>query len=153
MFTSYSMGAVATGSSVKLDDREAFYKAMSEFPEGLRLVVSVEEEKDIRTGAANRYLWGAVYKYIEDETGQPKETTHAEMCDRFLKRHVHYTDKRTGLTVEKWVVSGSSGLTPKEFYQFVENVRLFAAEWLGLSIPDPNPEYRRFRAEAFKAAA
>lgn len=155
MFTAYTMGAVATGcgSGIELDDREEFWRAMLEYPAGLRLVVSVDEEKDIRTLAANKYLWGVVYKWIENETGQPKESTHAEMCERFLKRQVHYIDKRTGLTVEKWFVGGSSGLTPREFFDFVEQCRLFAAEWHGISIPDPDPEYKRRRAEVFKEAA
>lgn len=150
---SYRAGAVATGSGIQLDDREDFARAMRELPAGLRLTISVEEEKDVRTAAANRYLWGVVYKWIENETGQPKESIHAEMCEQFLRRQVHYVDKKTGLTVEKWYVAGSSGLTPREFYEFVENVRLFAAEWHGISIPDPDPEYRRRRAEVFKEAA
>jgi hypothetical protein len=150
---SYRAGAVATGSGIQLDDREDFTRAMRDLPAGLRLTLTVEEEKDVRTSAANRYLWGVVYKWIENETGQPKESTHAEMCERFLRRQVHYIDKKTGLTVEKWYVTGSSGLTPKQFYEFVENVRLFAAEWHGISIPDPDPEYRQMRAKVFKEAA
>lgn len=150
---SYQAGAVATGSGIELDDRDDFASAMREMPAGLRLTVTVEEEKDVRTLAANRYLWGVVYKWIEQETGQPKESTHADMCERFLRRQVHYIDKQTGLTVEKEYVVGSSGLTPREFYEFVENVRLFAAEWHGITIPDPDPEYRRRRAEVFKEAS
>jgi hypothetical protein len=40
------------------------------------------------------------------------------------------------------VVESSTLQTVKGFYMFVEQVRLFAAEFMGLSIPDPNPAFR-----------
>ena len=149
---SYVMGGTLTGTGLALDDRDEFVRAMRRAAQCLRVTVTVEEEKDRRSLAANRYLWGVVYLWIEKETGQPKELTHAEMCERFLKRQIHYTEKATGLIVEKWFVGGTSGLTVKAFYEFVENVRLFAAEWLGIAIPDPDPEYRRYRAALQEAA-
>lgn len=136
-----------------LDDQEAFRTANWRMKHGQRVKVTVEPEKDHRTAVANRYHWGVVIWTIADETGQDEDSIHYDMCDRFLRRRIQYVDISTGRTVEREFAIGSSGLTVREFYDFVEKCRLFAAEFFGLSIPDPDREYRRVYAELLKEAA
>jgi hypothetical protein len=152
MFTEFAVAGTVKQGRIELADEAGYRKFVKGLAEGLCVTVTVSEEKDIRTIVANRYLWGVCYRDIEKETGQPRELIHAEMCERFLKQQVVYLDKATGLTVEKWYVGGSSGLSVREFYEFVEKVRLWAAEWLELTIEDPDPEYRRWKASVLKAA-
>jgi hypothetical protein len=133
--------------ALRFEDRDFYDRAVDTLVIGLSYTVKIEEEKERRSSAANRFLWGVVYRDIFDETGTPKEVTHAEMCERFLRKQVFYTDKATGLTVEKWIVGGSSGLTPKQFHKFVEEVILWAAEWLHLTIDNTTRDYRDYTAE------
>lgn len=144
--------AIDAGGRLVLDDQEEFRTAMWRMKHGQRVRVTVEPERDHRTGVANRYHWGVVIKMIADETGQDEDSIHYDLCDRFLRRRIQYVDMATGRTVEREFAIGSSGLTVREFYDFVERCRLFAAEFFGLSIPDPDREYRRTYAELQEAA-
>lgn len=100
----------------------------------------VEEQQETRSDRANRYLWGVVYRAISKDTEQDKESVHEAMKQRFLgDSSVVFVNPQTGEVEERRVVGSSRKLKVHEFYLFVENVRLFASEWLGLVIPDPEP--------------
>lgn len=145
-------GTITDDGKLVLDDPEAFRTANWRMKRG-QVVVTVEQRKDRRTHVANRYHWAVVIKMIAEETGQDEDSIHYDLCDRFLRRRIHYIDMATGRTVEREFAIGSSGLTVREFYEFVERCRLFAAEFFGLSIPDPDSEYRRERDRALLEAA
>ena len=49
-----------------------------------------------RSAAANRYLFGVIYRDIEEYTGQPKEQIHDEMCVRFTSETISYVNPKTG---------------------------------------------------------
>jgi len=131
------------------DDTHLYRAYVNSKGVGERVVVTFEDEGEKRSSAANRFLWGAVYKAVEEDTGSPKDVTHAAMCERFLKKQVFYLDKHTGLTVETWIVGGSSGLTPKAFHEFVQNVILYFAEHHGITVQDAE-DYTRERGEVMK---
>jgi hypothetical protein len=150
-FTSYQCAAFIKDGKLVLDDTYAFKTAMCRAKDGTRLTVTVEREKDRRSVEANRYYWGVVIKLIAQETGQPAQDIHDDLRDRFLRKTITYTDAN-GLIREREFARGSSGLTVAEFYEFVEQARLFAAEFFGLRIPDPDPEYWRQREKAMEAA-
>lgn len=150
---SFQLGATAVDSGHKLrlkfDDSVLYLTQVNRLAVGGRYVVTVEEESDKRSVAANRYLWGPIYTTVERDTGSPKEVTHAAMCERFLKKQVFYVDKHTGLTVETWLVGGSSGLTVKQFHEFVENVKLYFSEEHGMTFDD-SEDYNREHADVMK---
>lgn len=148
---SYSCAAFIKDGKLVLDDSYAFKTAMCRLKDGARLTLTVEREKDRRSVEANRYYWGVVIKLIAQETGQPAQDIHDDLRDRFLRKTITYTDS-AGLIREREFSRGSSGLTIAEFYDFVEQARLFAAEFFGLRIPDPDPEYWRQREKAMEAA-
>lgn len=134
-----------------LEDEHAYRESIWRMKPGPK-IISIEDRKDRRSHVANRYHWGVVIKMVAGETGQDEDSIHYDFYDRFLRRRIHYTDAM-GHTVEREFAVGSSGLTVKEFYEFVEKCRLFAAEFFGLRIPDPDPEYRRLRAQVMSEAA
>jgi len=137
---------------LKMDDLGLYRDYLDSKGAGERLVATFEDEQEKRSSAANRYLWGVVYKTVEDETGSPKEVTHDEMCKKFLTKQVFYTHKRTGQTIEYWVRGGSSGLTPKAFHEFVEKVSLFFQEHSGITFPDAE-DYRSERTRVLDDVA
>lgn len=114
-----------------------------------RILVTIEEEKNLRSIKANNYLWGTVYQLLAKENEQTEEDLHDAMCVLFLpneKKRVEFFNKMTGesLSVD---VDGrrSSKLTGAPFYDFVERVRLWGVEFLGVITPDPDPDYWRKR--------
>lgn len=147
----YQTGACIEDGKIVLDDSYAFKTAMWRMRPG-RVTITIEQERDRRSAAANRYYWGVVIKLIAEETGQSEMDIHDDLRDRFLRKTITYTDKRTGLIHEREFSRGSSGLTVSEFYEFVEHARLFAAEFFGMRIPDPDREYRQQRDKAREAA-
>lgn len=151
---SFAIGAsvvdVGHKKRLKFESDRAYLEFINRLGVGTSLVVTIEEEGAKRSMAANRYLWGVVYKAIEEETGMPKEAIHSEMCDRFLKKQVFYVDPKTNLTVEIWVRQGSSGLSPKAFHDFVKNVQLHASEWHGIVFDERDPDYQAYQAEGAK---
>jgi hypothetical protein len=102
-----------------------------------------------RSEEANAYLWSVVYKLMAEDQQVTPEDIHDAMCERFLpneRKRVEFFNKLTGecLAVEA-DARRSSKLTGGEFYDFVERVRQFAAEFLGVVTPDPDPLYWRKR--------
>lgn len=104
-----------------------------------------------RSEEANAYLWGVVYPLLVAEQEMTPDEMHDAMCAQFLpneRKRVEFFNRMTGevLTVE---TDGrrSSKLTGGEFYDFVERVRQWGAEFLGVVTPDPDPLYWRKRGK------
>ena len=104
-----------------------------------------------RSTKANAYYWSTVLPLLAKENEQTPEDLHDAMCELFLPndfKRVEFFSRLTGevlrVTVDK---RRSSKLTGHEFYEFVERVRLWGVEFLGVITPDPDPEYWRKRRD------
>ena len=114
--------------------------------------VVIEPHRDRRSERANAYLWGVVYKAIAEYTGHPAEAVHEAMVTKFLPseaQRLSFFERTTGEVLEVDInPRRSSKLTGTAFYDFVEEVRAFAREFLGVETPDPDPEYWRAAAKS-----
>lgn len=148
-----SREVTATGvlhaGKLRLDDKDGFAEELASMKDG-SIVLTVEHgtAKAIRSVRANRYYYGVVLRAIEQYTEQDKDDIHDFMCDRFLHHKVFLVNRETGEAEERDVAGRSSKLPPDEFCDFVERVRVFAAEFFGLRIPDPDPAWRLRSTEA-----
>jgi hypothetical protein len=119
---------------------------------GEALTVTIESFKARRSAKANAYLWSTVYRYIAEHTGEKPEDIHDAMCEKFLpneRKRVEFYNKLTGEALQiETDGRRSSKLSGGPFYDFVEEVRLWAREFLQVETPDPDPEYWRKRAKA-----
>ena len=123
---------------------ESFRRALHLMKEkGVNVVLTVEEFKAKRSSPQNRYYFGVVVKLIghglrdagwEPAACQP-EAVHEMMKREFLTVDEHVKDgvflKRTRSTTE---------LDTTEFMDYTEHCKRFAAEFLGVMIPDPNEQ-------------
>ena len=98
---------------------------------GKTVQITIEERKKRRRNPQNSYYHGVVLKYIADFCGYRGEDEingiHEELKRRFLPKIGNLG-----------IVKSTSSLNTEEFSAFVENVRMWAAEELGIYVPDPN---------------
>lgn len=146
----YQIGATRDEhGKLVVDSPESYKQAIRNLDPG-RYTVTIDNEEAKRSNAANRYLWGPIYSAIADYTGQSKEDIHDEMCARFTTRTINYTNPATGEIVELEVVTRTSGMKVGRFHAFVEQVKLFAAEFFGLTFEDAPAEFHQERERAEK---
>lgn len=116
---------------------------------GEHVDISIELHKDKRSQRANNYYWSQVLTPMARESGNTVEEIHEAMCQRFLPnehKRVEFFNRVTGecLAIET-DSRRSSKLSIHDFYDFVESVRAFAAEFLQLRTDDPDADYWRKR--------
>jgi len=115
----------------------------------LDILIRQHDARKLRSERANAYYWSTVLPLLAAENEQTPEEVHDAMCALFLPneaKRVEFFNKLTGesLTVQ---TDGrrSSKLTGGPFYDFVERVRLWGMEFLGVVTPDPDKDYWRKR--------
>lgn len=128
--------------------RQAYFRTLA----GHRVDITVRVHKDRRSEQANAYYWGQVLTPMSKDGSdgdQSPEEIHDAMCAMFLPdepKRVAFFNRMTGETLEvETDARRSSRLKGDEFYTFVEQVRKFALEFLGVRTEDPDPNYWRKR--------
>lgn len=137
------------GERVRLHDEKGYAKAVKaqQWPVGKALLWKLSPAT--RSDRANAYYWGVVLPQIEclSESGYDASELHDVFCERFIVTERKQVEFYSRLTGESFTVPiehrRSSGLSGQEFYDFVEKVRQFAAEFWGIETPDPDPTYWR----------
>lgn len=118
---------------------------------GTTIEVRIRRHKATRSERANRYYWGVVLALLAKDQEMTPEEMHDAMCDQFLpneRKRVEFFNKLTGETLDVEIdPRRSSKLKGDEFYDFVERVRLWGLEFLGVVTPDPEADYWRKRNE------
>ena len=98
---------------------------------GKTVAVTCEERKRHRSNEQNAYYWGVVLKTIADYAGYRGEQEitgiHEELKRMFLPKIGKLN-----------IVKSTSSLNTAEFTDYIENIRSWAAQELGVYIPDPN---------------
>lgn len=149
-----ALGFINERGGLEMHSREAMLGAMRQFPRGAEVIVSVTVAgKQTRSQRANRYYWSqvlAVMSKASSEGDQTPEEIHDAMCAMFLpdeRKRVEFFNRMTGEQLEVEINQRrSSKLKGDEFYTFVEQVRKFALEFMGVRTEDPDPNYWRKRA-------
>ena len=123
-----SHGIVKDGK-LELVNKDWFNDGLKKF--NGEVLITLEYDKASRSTQQNRYLWGAVYKLISGHTGYSVEEVH-ELCKfRFNQKHLDFGGEKIdfgGSTTE---------MSTGEFTGYIEAIRIWAAEYLEVNIPDP----------------
>ena len=104
------------------------------------VTLTIERKRAHRSLAANNYYW-FLLDLIEREKGQGADSLHDFFKKRFLSKIEMVINRNTGQVFEEVVPGSTADLYVGPFYDYVEKVRLFCAEELELTTPDPNPDY------------
>jgi hypothetical protein len=125
-------GRVKKGQLV-LSDPAAWRAAVAKH-EGRDVWVTVKRQFLSRTPQANRFYWGVVVDHIANCIGESAEDTHELLKAQFLpKRSIELLGGQ-GLEMPP----STRALSVEEFASYIERVRVWASQFLGLSIPDAN---------------
>ena len=126
-------GKVIKGQLVLADP--AAWRAAIARKDGRDVWVMVVRQQHARTMQANRYYWGVVVETVSAYIGETREDAHA-----LLK--AHHLPQRSIETLEGKVIDGvpptTRNLSVEEFSAYVERIKVWAATFLGLHIPEAN---------------
>ena len=123
-----------------VSNRNALSDTFAQF-EGKDVAITIEVAKKKRSGSQNRYYHGVVLPLIQnglkDATGEhySHEQVHDLLRHKYLVVDVPFKD---GLFAER--VKSSTELSTIEFEDYQANCKVFAAEFLGVVIPEPNEQ-------------
>ncbi len=125
--------------------RDRFDEALRAWPD-CRIILSVRKIYNSRSIQQNAYLHGVVIPEVQrgliDAGYSPNEVTMDAVKDllkyRFAKKEIVNTT--TGETME--MIHATHEMTTAEMTDFIEEVRRFASEYLGVYIPSPNEQLK-----------
>jgi len=96
--------------------------------------VTVTRQQHIRSLSQNRYYHGVVVDMIAGYIGESREETHELLKQRFLaQRDIELLD---GKHIQ--MPPSTRLLTIEQFTEFINAVKVWAEQFLGLSIPEAN---------------
>jgi len=121
-----------------LHNRKAFNSAVSGLREGTQVELAVTRLYATRSIKQNRWYWGVAVALLSEHTGYGPEEMHDILKAKFLPKHLAVTNGN-GRIVDSFVIGGSTReLNTVEFKEYTERVQQWAADDLGVVIPDPD---------------
>lgn len=99
--------------------------------------VTVRRLRATRSSQANRYYWGVVIALLAEHTGYTPEEMHEACKQLFVPKQLDLCSAE-GEVVHTTTMGGRTAtLTTAQFTAYVDQVRRWAAEELGVETPDP----------------
>lgn len=143
----YVTTARIRGGHLQMRNRQRFETAMRQFRDG-EVIVTVERAHATRSEAQNAYYFGVVLKYLHDYTEQGVDDLHEYCKHRFNAKVLMLCDKDGVIVGEERVGQSTAKLNKLTFGEYVERVRQWMRDDLGVVTPDPDPNWREHQSEA-----
>lgn len=115
-------------------DKEKFKQHVDSLPDN-DYYITIDKNKKDRSLRQNAYYWGVVIELIAKHMGHPKDEydfVHQKLASDFLGF------KKEVLGREFWIVPSTASLTTVQFEDYLSTLRMFAAQTLGVNVPEPN---------------
>ena len=120
----------AISGHAKMDNQRDFTMYLCSL-EGKTIDVTVENHRTKRSTPQNSYLWGVVYEVIARHTGYSSDQVHDLMRYQFLR-------VEDGRTPGLYTITSTAKLSKDEFSTYIEEIKLWASEFLSVYIPSPD---------------
>lgn len=110
--------------------------------EGKKVLITIEKLKKTRSLEQNAYYYGAVLPLVQnglhDATGQMKTTEqiHYNILLKMFAPENEIVNVETGEFITERL--SSSEMTTTQFMEYIMEIQKWAAEFLGIDIPNPN---------------
>lgn len=95
--------------------------------EGKEVQIKIEKRRSIRSLQQNKYYWGVVVELIAEDLGYTPQEAHDALRLEFLK----VQDGKLP------TVKSTTTLDKEEFVEYIEKIKVYAAQELNISIPNP----------------
>lgn len=120
-----------------LEDICRIYKDMD-------LTITVQKRRKVRSSEQNRYYWGIVLPLVRDGFEELGDRVTNEQVHEFLKgKFLPSVEIVKEDTAEIVRIPGSTTiLTTSQAMDYYAQIQQFAAEFLGVYIPDPNEQVK-----------
>lgn len=124
---------VSEKGEVVFADPQAWRAAVARH-KGRDVFVTVVRQQHLRTMPQNRYYWSVVVETVAGYIGETRDDTHELLKAKFLpQRDIELLE---GQRLQ--MPPSTRGLTIEQFTAYIDAVRTWAAQFLGLSIPEAN---------------
>ena len=123
-----AFGKIVKGK-IEFDDYAKFINEVSEFHEGARIVIQVNEAQDVRSNQQNR-LWWAWMTILGDELGHSAN----DMNEMLKYKYLLFEETIEGETHQ--VLKSTSTLTKKEFNKLTNDVFFWANDTFNINLPN-----------------
>ena len=101
--------------------------------------VIIRKRRSKRSDRQNAWYWSQILELLSERTGHTPDELHEYCKARFIPKRLAICDGN-GVVIDDRVVGGSTTkLNREQMADFCEEIRRWAAEDLGLVIPDPDP--------------
>lgn len=125
-------GHIDINGKLILSNPESFKQELINLKERNVFVV-VGDEKPTRSNNQNRYYWSVVLGLLSEHTGYTPDEMHEVLLQKFsVKKEVKVGDET------HFIKSRSHKMKTDEFEDYLNMVRNFAQQDLGVTIPLPN---------------
>ena len=123
--------------------RQAIIEYFREQPNG-RYYIAFQKDYPDRSLGQNNWMWGEVYRSILNKVNEglvvklTLQDIHIAMMELFAPRRLLMLGR-----FQYDVIVRTSEMDTAQMTQYLECLRRFAADELGIDIPDPDPKLRR----------
>ncbi len=125
-----------------LENKERLKTYLASLPPGKRYKLIIRRWRNNRSDNQNGYYWGVVIKALSDATGFTSDEMHEAMKLMFLRRkeevQISVDGKIKFIVME--TADSTANMDTLQFEDYVEGVRRWASQELGVYIPAPNEE-------------
>lgn len=148
---------VVSGKLPELDKK--LFAWLLENCEGKTLNLTLDYYVKKRSNAQNAYYWPVIIEYVLEgliDAGYRRESLSPELVHDYLKgKFLKHLRRRVVNKLTKQYLTrqpSTAELTTWEFMDYMDGIRIWAAEFLSISIPDPNKEWKsQAQADYIKA--
>ena len=107
------------------------------------VTITIERARATRSELQNRWYWGQILRLLSEHTGYTVDELHEYCKHKFNAKTVCIQDKDGVVVEEERVGISTTKLNRITFGEYCEAIRQWAAQDLGVNIPDPDPNWRQ----------
>lgn len=132
-------------------NRDAFDKKVSKLPQNIFFYMEIWKPEKQRTSPQNRYYWKCIIKVFADYCGyqmneyKEVESQIYQAIKKKLPKRIHEECKQKFLFVgyipntEIEIIKSTTDLDVKEFWEYVEQIRIWLKKDYNIDTEDPEP--------------
>lgn len=132
---------VTTGSvrhgRVQMRNRTAVMAQLARMKD-CELVITFTPRRAARSDLQNRWYWGVIVELLSEHTGYTPDEIHEVCKAKFLPKRLAVSDGNGEIKGEFVIGGTTTRLNKHEFGEYCEAIRRWAADDLGVVIPDPD---------------